>query len=163
MRFIGCYMSSDFASVLFAREVHMIDWSHFTPESALLGGLMIGLACALLWLFNGRIAGVIGITAGTFTSSNQERNWRLAFILGLVLSSWIWLLMAPLPAIDVSNNYGLLAVAGLLVGIGARLGSGCTSGHGVCGLARLSVRSLVATLTFMGVAVVTVFIVRHLL
>lgn len=141
----------------------MIDWSHFTPESALLGGLMIGLACALLWLFNGRIAGVIGITAGTFTSSNQERNWRLAFILGLVLSSWIWLLMAPLPAIDVSSNYGLLAVAGLLVGIGARLGSGCTSGHGVCGLARLSVRSLVATLTFMGVAVVTVFIVRHLL
>ncbi len=141
----------------------MIDWSHFTPQSALLGGLMIGLACALLWLFNGRIAGVIGITAGTFTSSNQERNWRLAFILGLVLSSWLWLLVAPLPVVEVSSNYGLLAAAGLLVGIGARLGSGCTSGHGVCGLARLSVRSLVATLTFMGVAVITVFIVRHLL
>lgn len=141
----------------------MIDWSHFTPQSALLGGLMIGLACALLWLFNGRIAGVIGITAGTFTSSNQERNWRLAFILGLVLSSWLWLLVAPLPVVEVSSNYGLLAAAGLLVGIGARLGSGCTSGHGVCGLARLSVRSLVATLTFMGVAVLTVFIVRHLL
>lgn len=140
----------------------MIDWTHFTPESALLGGLMIGLACALLWLFNGRIAGVIGITAGTFTSSNQERNWRLAFILGLVLSSWLWLLLAPLPVAEVTSNYVLLAAAGLLVGIGARLGSGCTSGHGVCGLARLSVRSLVATLTFMGVAVVTVFIVRHL-
>lgn len=141
----------------------MIDWSHFTPQSALLGGLMIGLACALLWLCNGRIAGVIGITAGTFTSSNQERNWRLAFILGLVLSSWLWLLVAPLPVAEVSSNYGLLAAAGLLVGIGARLGSGCTSGHGVCGLARLSLRSLVATLTFMGVAVLTVFIVRHLL
>lgn len=141
----------------------MIDWTHFTPQSALTGGLMIGLACALLWLFNGRIAGVIGITAGTFTSSNQERYWRLAFILGLVLSSWLWLLLAPLPVAEVTGNYGLLAAAGLLVGIGARLGSGCTSGHGVCGLARLSVRSLVATLTFMGVAVVTVFIVRHLL
>jgi uncharacterized membrane protein YedE/YeeE len=81
----------------------------------------------------------------------------------LVLSSWLWLLLAPLPVAEVTGNYGLLAVAGLLVGIGARLGSGCTSGHGVCGLARLSVRSLVATLTFMGVAVVTVFIVRHLL
>ena len=141
----------------------MIDWTHFTPESALLGGLMIGLACALLWLFNGRIAGVIGITAGTFTSSNQDRNWRLAFILGLVLSSWLWLMLAPLPVTEVTSNYGLLAAAGLLVGIGARLGSGCTSGHWVCGLARLSVRSLVATLTFMGVAVATVFIVRHLL
>jgi len=141
----------------------MIDWTHFTPESALLGGLMIGLACALLWLLNGRIAGVIGITAGTFTSSKQERNWRLAFILGLVLSSWLWLMLAPLPVAEVTDNYGLLAAAGLLVGIGARLGSGCTSGHGVCGLARLSVRSLVATLTFMGVAVITVFIVRHLL
>lgn len=141
----------------------MIDWTQFTPETALLGGLMIGLVCALLWLFNGRIAGVIGITAGTFTSSNQERNWRLAFILGLVLSSWLWLMLAPLPVAEVSGNYGLLAIAGLLVGIGARLGSGCTSGHGVCGLARLSVRSLVATLTFMAVAVLIVFIVRHLL
>lgn len=141
----------------------MIDWSHFTPQSALLGGLMIGLACALLWLCNGRIAGVIGITAGTFASSSNERLWRLAFIFGLVLSSWLWLLVAPLPVVEVSSNYGLLAVAGLLVGIGARLGSGCTSGHGVCGLARLSVRSLVATLTFMGLAVLTVFIVRHLL
>ena len=141
----------------------MIDWSQFTPETALLGGLMIGLACALLWLFNGRIAGVIGITAGTFTSLSTERQWRLAFILGLLLSSWLWLLLAPLPVAEVTSNYGLLAAAGLLVGIGARLGSGCTSGHGVCGLARLSVRSLVATLTFMGMAVVTVFIVRHLL
>jgi uncharacterized membrane protein YedE/YeeE len=141
----------------------MIDWDQFTPESALSGGLLIGLACALLWLLNGRIAGVIGITAGTFTSVSSERSWRLAFILGLVLSSWLWLQLAPLPKAEVTGNYGLLAAAGLLVGIGARLGSGCTSGHGVCGLARLSLRSLVATLTFMAVAVLTVFIVRHLL
>lgn len=141
----------------------MIDWTHFTPQSALLGGLMIGLACALLWLLNGRIAGISDITAGAFTSLSYERWWRLAFVLGLVLSSWLWLMLAPLPVAEVTGNYGLLAAAGLLVGIGARLGSGCTSGHGVCGLARLSVRSLVATLTFMAVAVVTVFIVRHLL
>lgn len=141
----------------------MIDWTHFTPQQSLLGGLLIGLATALLWLLNGRIAGISGITAGTFINSGTERQWRLAFVLGLVLSSWVWLLLAPLPEVQVTANYQLLAVAGLLVGFGARLGSGCTSGHGICGLSRLSGRSLVATVTFMTVAVVTVFIVRHLL
>ncbi|MDN8693899.1 YeeE/YedE thiosulfate transporter family protein, partial [Staphylococcus aureus] len=92
-----------------------------------------------------------------------ERWWRLAFVLGLVLSSWVWLLLAPLPEVQVTSNYQLLALAGLLVGFGARLGSGCTSGHGICGLSRLSGRSLVATVTFMTVAMVTVFVVRHLL
>ncbi len=139
----------------------MIDWTHFTPQSALLGGLLIGLATALLWLLNGRIAGISGITAGTFTSFGPERRWRLAFVLGLVLSSWVWLLFVPLPEVQVTCNYWLLAIAGLLVGFGARLGSGCTSGHGICGLSRLSGRSLVATVTFMTVAVVTVFVVRH--
>lgn len=141
----------------------MIDWTHFTPQSALLGGLFIGLATALLWLLNGRIAGISGIAAGSLTSSGAERWWRLAFVLGLVLSSWVWLLLAPLPEVQVTSNYQLLALAGLLVGFGARLGSGCTSGHGICGLSRLSGRSLVATVTFMTVAVVTVFVVRHVI
>lgn len=141
----------------------MIDWTHFTPESALSGGLIIGFAAALLWLLNGRIAGISGITAGVLASVGAELQWRLAFVLGLVLSSWVWLLWAPLPEVLVTSNYQLLAVAGLLVGFGARLGSGCTSGHGICGLSRLSGRSLVATVTFMTVAMVTVFIVRHLL
>ncbi len=141
----------------------MMDWMNFTPQQSLSGGLLIGLATALLWLLNGRIAGISGITAGVLISSGSERQWRLAFVLGLVLSSWVWLLLAPLPEVQVTSNYQLLALAGLLVGFGARLGSGCTSGHGICGLSRLSVRSLVATVTFMTVAVVTVFIVRHLL
>ena len=140
-----------------------MDWMNFTPQQSLLGGLLIGLATALLWLLNGRIAGISGIAAGSLASSGAERWWRLAFVLGLVLSSWVWLLLAPLPVSEVTSNYWLLAIAGVLVGFGARLGSGCTSGHGICGLSRLSGRSLVATLTFMAVAVVTVFIVRHLL
>jgi len=141
----------------------MMDWINFTPQQSLLGGLLIGFATALLWLLNGRIAGISGITAGVLSSSGAERWWRLAFVLGLVLSSWVWLLWAPLPEVQVTANYPLLALAGVLVGFGARLGSGCTSGHGICGLSRLSGRSLVATVTFMAVAVVTVFIVRHLL
>lgn len=139
----------------------MIDWTHFTPQSALSGGLIIGFATALLWLLNGRIAGISGIAGGALTSVGAERQWRLAFVLGLVLSSWVWLMLAPLPEVVVTSNYQLLALAGLLVGFGARLGSGCTSGHGVCGLSRLSGRSLVATVTFMTVAMGTVFVVRH--
>ncbi|KKK99882.1 YeeE/YedE family protein [Rheinheimera mesophila] len=139
----------------------MMDWINFTPLQSLLGGLLIGLATAFLWLLNGRIAGISGITAGTFISFGPERLWRLAFVLGLILSSWVWLLFVPLPEVQVTGNYWLLAIAGLLVGFGARLGSGCTSGHGICGLSRLSGRSLVATVTFMTVAVVTVFVMRH--
>lgn len=139
----------------------MIDWTHFTPQSALSGGLIIGFATALLWLLNGRIAGISGIAAAALTSVGAERQWRLAFVLGLVLSSWVWLMLAPLPEVVVTSNYQLLALAGLLVGFGARLGSGCTSGHGICGLSRLSGRSLVATVTFMTVAMGTVFVVRH--
>jgi hypothetical protein len=139
----------------------MMDWMNFTPQQSLLGGLLIGLATAMLWLLNGRIAGISGITAGVLISSGAERLWRLAFVLGLVLSSWVWLLLAPLPVSQVTSNYWLLAIAGVLVGFGARLGSGCTSGHGICGLSRLSGRSLVATVTFMTVAVITVFVVRH--
>ena len=141
----------------------MMDWINFTPLQSLLGGLLIGLATALLWLLNGRIAGISGIAAGVLSSSGAELWWRLAFVLGLVLSSWVWLLWAPLPEVTVTANYSLLALAGVLVGFGARLGSGCTSGHGICGLSRQSGRSLVATVTFMTVAVITVFIVRHLL
>ncbi len=139
----------------------MIDWTHFTPQLALSGGLIIGFATALLWLLNGRIAGISGIAAAALTSVGAERQWRLAFVLGLVLSSWVWLMLAPLPEVVVTSNYQLLALAGLLVGFGARLGSGCTSGHGICGLSRLSGRSLVATVTFMTVAIGTVFVVRH--
>ncbi|HEY1181853.1 MAG TPA: YeeE/YedE family protein [Rhodocyclaceae bacterium] len=138
-----------------------IAWEQFTPYLSLGGGLLIGLAAAVLLLFNGRIAGISGIVGGLFQGG--DRAWRAAFILGLLLAPGIWVLFAPLPATDVAGTPLLLIVAGLLVGFGSRLGSGCTSGHGVCGLSRLSLRSLVATLSFMGAAMATVFVARHLL
>ena len=134
---------------------------HFTPLSGLLGGALIGLAAAMLMLLTGRLAGASGILGGLLTSSG-DRGWRLAFIAGLIAAALIAPLFgAPSPAHLASSNLVLLAVAGVLVGFGSRIGNGCTSGHGVCGLARFSVRSIVATLVFMGVAIVTVAIIRH--
>lgn len=134
---------------------------NFTPLSGLIGGALIGLASALLMLSAGRLAGVSGILGGLLTASS-DRAWRIAFIAGLIIAALVGPLFgAPGAARLSSANLALYAVAGLLVGFGSRMGNGCTSGHGVCGFARFSTRSITATLVFMGVAVVTVLIVRH--
>ena len=140
-----------------------VNWTDFTPWTALGGGLLIGLAVALFVLFNGRIAGISGIVGGLLRLAPGERGWRFAFLLGLVAAPLVYTLAAPLPAMRIDTGTGTLIAAGLLVGVGTRYGAGCTSGHGVCGLARGSARSLAATLAFMGAGFATVFIVRHLL
>ena len=140
-----------------------VNWTDFTPWTALGGGLLIGLAAAMFVLFNGRIAGISGILGGLLRPAPGELGWRIAFLLGLVAAPIVYTLAAPLPAMRIDAGTGTLIAAGLLVGIGTRYGAGCTSGHGVCGLARGSARSLAATLAFMGAGFATVFIVRHLL
>jgi len=140
-----------------------IAWSSFTPWASLAGGLLVGLAAALLLLFNGRIAGISGVLGGLLRPVRGDVTWRAAFVAGLVLAPLAWLLLGPLPRLHIDASLPVLVVAGLLVGIGTRVGSGCTSGHGVCGLSRGSVRSLAATATFMGAGFAVVFVVRHLL
>ena len=140
-----------------------IDWNNFTPYSALLGGVLIGLAAAALLLFNGRIAGVSGIVGGLLRSGAEGYGWRLAFVLGLIAAPLAYQLFAVLPASHVDASWPVLIAAGLLVGFGTRYGSGCTSGHGVCGLSRRSPRSLAATLLFMAAGFATVYLLRHLL
>lgn len=140
-----------------------VTWTDFTPWTALGGGLLIGLAAAMFVLFNGRIAGISGIIGGLLRPAPGERGWRIAFLLGLVAAPLVYALAAPLPAMRIDAGTATLIAAGLLVGVGTRYGAGCTSGHGVCGLARGSARSLAATLAFMGAGFATVFIVRHLL
>ncbi|MBM3116873.1 YeeE/YedE family protein [Jeongeupia naejangsanensis] len=140
-----------------------IDWSAFTPWSALIGGALIGLAASLLALGNGRVAGISGIVGGLLAPQRGETAWRLAFVGGLLAAPWAYRLVAAMPRLRFDSSWGVLIVAGLLVGFGSRLGSGCTSGHGVCGLSRLSPRSFVATLTFMAAGFATVFVVRHLI
>lgn len=139
-----------------------IDWPAFTPWSALTGGMLIGLAAAMFALLNGRIAGISGVLGGLFKPARGDVGWRLAFIGGLVGAPLVYGLFSAPPAVQIDAGYGALIAGGLLVGIGTRYGSGCTSGHGVCGLSRLSPRSLVATLTFMGAGFITVFVLRHL-
>ncbi len=136
---------------------------NFTPVSALAGGALIGIAVTLL-LFNGRMAGVSGIMNGIFNSPSEERNWRLAFLCGLILGAVLFRLLAP-EFMSLRQGYPLplLAAGGFLVGFGTRMGSGCTSGHGICGIANLSLRSVLATLTFMASGIVTVYIIRHVL
>lgn len=140
-----------------------IAWPSFTPWTALAGGLLIGLAAALLVLFNGRIAGISGIVGGLLKPARGDLAWRAAFVAGLVMAPMAWLVFAALPRLHVAAGTPTLVVAGLLVGIGTRYGSGCTSGHGVCGISRGSPRSLVATGTFMAAGFATVFVARHLL
>lgn len=140
-----------------------IAWENFTPWSALGGGLLIGLAAAAFILLNGRIAGISGILGGLLTPRRSDILWRVAFIAGMLAAPLLWAMTASLPPIEINAGYPALVVSGLLVGIGTRYGSGCTSGHGVCGLSRLSPRSLVATLTFMAAGFIMVYIVRHLL
>jgi hypothetical protein len=140
-----------------------IAWPSFTPWAALAGGALIGLAAALFLLLNGRIAGISGILGGLLRPARGDIGWRLAFLAGLIGAPLLYALAAPLPLPRIEAGTGALVAAGLLVGIGTRYGSGCTSGHGVCGLSRLSPRSLVATLAFMAAGFITVFVGRHLL
>lgn len=119
------------------------------------------MAIALLVLLNGRIAGISGIVGGLFRMQKGDMDWRVAFIAGLIAAPLVWQLFASLPAVRIDGSYAVMAIAGLVVGIGTRYGSGCTSGHGVCGLSRGSPRSIAATLVFMGMGFVTVYIVRH--
>ncbi len=139
-----------------------IDWQNFTPLSALAGGATIGLAAGLCALLLGRVAGVSGILAGLAPPRPGDVGWRLAFVAGLLAAPLAFALAWPVAAPEFDASAATLVLAGLLVGFGARLGSGCTSGHGVCGLSRLSPRSAVATATFMGAALLTVFFVRHI-
>ena len=141
----------------------MIDWAHFTPWASLAGGVLIGVATAMFLLFNGRIAGISGILGGLLRPVAGDIGWRMAFVLGMLVAPLVYGLAAPLPTVHIDADMTTLVVAGLLVGVGTRYGSGCTSGHGVCGLSRLSPRSMVATASFMLAGFVTVFIVRHLI
>ena len=135
---------------------------NFTPVAGAVGGAMIGLAAVLLMAVNGRIAGISGIVDGLLAPMREGFDWKAAFVAGLILAPLIyWLIAGTRPAVDFPHNEYLVALGGLLVGYGTRLGSGCTSGHGVCGLARLSKRSLAATLTFMASGFATVFLLRH--
>ena len=141
-----------------------IDWTHFTPWASLAGGVLLGVASAAFILLNGRILGISGIVGGLLGPSRGDAGWRVAFLLGLLAAPATFAWFAPSgflaePRIDA--GYGAIVVAGLLVGFGTRYGSGCTSGHGVCGLSRLSPRSVVATMAFMAAGFVTVFLIRH--
>lgn len=138
-----------------------IDWLHFTPWSALGGGLLIGIAAAAFLMFNGRIAGISGILGGLLRPAPGDMAWRVAFLTGLVLAPLVYQLKAPLPPVHIQASDMTLVIAGLLVGLGTRYGAGCTSGHGVCGLSRRSVRSLVATASFMAAGFAVVYLVRH--
>lgn len=138
-----------------------IDWQAFTPIS-LVGGLMLGVATVILLLGIGRIAGISGIVSSVLKPKNIEM-WQVLFIAGLIVSPLLYRLVKPLPVLDISTSIPLLIAAGLLVGFGTRFGSGCTSGHGICGNARLSPRSMAATVTFMLFGILTVYIGRHVL
>ncbi|RRV24920.1 YeeE/YedE family protein [Pseudomonas sp. o96-267] len=140
-----------------------IDWAGFTPWSALAGGALIGLAAAIFALANGRVAGISGLLGSLLQPQGEGRGEKAAFLVGLLLAPLLWGLFAALPSIHFETSSLGLIVAGLLVGIGTRYGSGCTSGHGVCGISRLSPRSMLATLYFMATGFVTVFVLRHLL
>lgn len=136
--------------------------SDISTLQSLIGGALIGCAAVLLYLSNGRIAGVSGVLGGTLYEPIRVAQWRFAFLFGLVAGGVLLLFILPkATVVHITSSMPLVVVGGLLVGYGSRLGGGCTSGHGVCGLARFSVRSLVATLTFMITAMITVFIVRH--
>jgi uncharacterized membrane protein YedE/YeeE len=140
-----------------------IDWAHFTPWISLAGGILVGVATAMFLLLNGRIAGISGILGGLLAPRRFDIAWRVAFIAGLLVAPAALLPLMPSVTPRIEAGLGTLVAAGLLVGLGTRYGSGCTSGHGVCGLSRLSPRSLAATLTFMLAGFATVFAVRHLL
>ena len=138
-----------------------IDWNNFTPWMSLAGGIVLGLASALFILFNGRVLGISGIVGGLLRPKTRDIVWRLSFLLGMLVAPSLYVaFIGPMQA-TIDASWAMVIVAGLLVGIGTRYGSGCTSGHGVCGLSRMSPRSLVATLSFMAAGFITVFLLRH--
>jgi uncharacterized membrane protein YedE/YeeE len=138
-----------------------MDWAHFTPVSSFAGGVLVGCAAAMLVLFNGRIAGVSGIAGGLLAPQRGDVAWRVAFVIGLLAAPVAFRLFGRMPFPRIDAGFGALVIGGVLVGLGTSYGSGCTSGHGVCGLSRLSPRSLVATLAFMAAGMATVLVVRH--
>lgn len=140
-----------------------IDWNHFTPWASLSGGILLGLASSLFILVNGRILGISGILGGLLRPAKGDAGWRIAFIAGMLAAPLLYFAVAGPASPRIDAGWATVIVAGLLVGVGTRYGAGCTSGHGVCGLSRLSPRSLVATLAFMGAGFVTVFLARHAL
>ncbi|WP_327437765.1 YeeE/YedE family protein [Pseudomonas donghuensis] len=140
-----------------------IDWINFTPWTALLGGLLIGGAANLYMLLNGRVAGISGMLGSLLERHGEGKGEKALFLLGVVLSLLLWWVFAEGPVVQFETGWLGLLVAGVLVGVGTRYASGCTSGHGVCGVARLAPRSLLATLCFMFAGFAVVFIVRHLL
>ena len=139
-----------------------IDWVNFTPWSALAGGALIGLAAALFVMLNGRIAGISGLLASLLERNAEGRGEKALFLLGILLAPLLWLIAGEWPQMEFQTNWLGLLIAGVLVGVGTRYGAGCTSGHGVCGISRLSARSIVATLAFMAAGFATVCVIRHL-
>lgn len=139
----------------------MIDYEHFTPIQSFGGGILIGIAVSLLLIINGRIAGISGIIAGLLSRPSKDTIWRIIFLFGLLLAPISYQFNFTLPEINVEANGILLIISGLLVGIGTRLGGGCTSGHGICGLSRFSLRSIIATLSFMITGAISVYLMRH--
>ena len=143
-----------------------LDWANFTPWSSLTGGIVLGIASALFILINGRLLGISGILGGLLPPKVGDTTWRIAFLLGMFAAPTVFHAVVPAEYITAPRIEGtewMIVVAGLLVGVGTRYASGCTSGHGVCGLSRLSPRSLIATASFMGAGFITVFVVRHLI
>lgn len=141
-----------------------IDWLSFTPIPSLLGGMLLGIAAALYVLLHGRILGISGIVSGLMHPKESDRAWRIALILGLITAPLLAALFFEIrPIVEVDADWFAVLLAGVLVGFGTQYGSGCTSGHGICGLSRLSPRSLVATLSFMAAGFLTVYVIRHLI
>lgn len=141
----------------------LIDWQNFTPWASLAGGILLGIASSLFILVNGRILGISGIVGGLLRSRPGDSAWRIAFLLGMFAAPLLYAALAGPSVARIDATWGMVIAAGVLVGWGTRYGAGCTSGHGVCGLSRMSPRSLAATLAFMGTGFATVYIVRHLL
>ena len=142
----------------------IVDWTNFTPITSLIGGLLIGLSASLLVIFRGKIAGISGILGALMEKQNTPPDhhlWRGLFLIGLISASWAYQLFAPLPELIISASMNKLIIAGLLVGFGTRMGTGCTSGHGICGLSRLSLRSFVATMSFMLSGFVVCYLFLH--
>jgi uncharacterized membrane protein YedE/YeeE len=138
-----------------------IDWSHFTPNAAFAGGLVIGIAAAAFALLLGRIAGVSGIVGGLLRPERGDVAWRVAFVAGMLLAPVAYAIYDTIPQLEIDASYPLVIAAGVIVGIGTRFGAGCTSGHGVCGISRRSRRSVLATASFMVAGFVTVYLTRH--